>query len=122
MAKAYVIRAQGLGLIYDKVYLSPPSKEDLEKVLSAELARHGFDAEGNPRSRWVQVQEVELDEEVRSGPAPSKVSGKLSKKDADDLKKGMAPFKGAGEAPSAALATTGTGTVTNPGEAEPEKG
>lgn len=113
MAKAYVIRTQGLGIVHDKVYTSPPAKADLEKALAAELARHGHDAAGNPRKRWAMAQEVEL---LVGGeaPGPTKITGHLSKKESEELKAGLAVRKN--EAPAAAFAMSGTGTVTNPGE------
>lgn len=121
MAKGYVFRGQGLGVLVDKVYLTKPTKEDFDEVMHRELALHGFRIDGDEVSvvkRWVRLQEVELVDTVSSasGTSPGELNelvyGELDEASLREiLTSSRVP-----EAEATLIEMHGTGTVTNPGE------
>lgn len=58
--KVYVLRGQGIGVIYDRIYFRWPTPEQIEAAMAYELERHGVSPEGKPIERWVRVQTLEL--------------------------------------------------------------
>jgi hypothetical protein len=112
----YIIRAQGLGYLTDKVYSDLPTQADLAAVLKAELAAFGIDPKtGEPRERWVRAEEIDL--EPGSPGGPKLLAGKASLEEIEALR-GAAERAGVvtGAAVTSPLPVefAGVGTVTNP--------
>lgn len=113
----YIIRAQGLGYLTDKVFADLPTQADLAAVLKAELAAHGIDPKtGEPRVRWVRAEEIEI--------APGSPGGKPlleGQATLDEIAAMRAAAAKSFAAENAGLASaglpvgSGVGTVTNPG-------
>jgi hypothetical protein len=122
MAKGYVFRGQGLGVITDKVFLQWPSKADFDEVMRRELSLHGFQIDGDAVTvikRWVRVQEVELvgvdlpaGAETCPGELNELVYGELDEASLREIL--TAPREPTGTA--TLIEMSGTGTVINPGE------
>ncbi len=122
MAKGYVFRGQGLGVVTDKVYLQWPSKSDFDEVMQRELSLHGFSINGDEvavTKRWIRVQEVELvglQDVLDAEPAPGQLNefvyGELDEASLREILAG--PREPTGATPL--IEMNGTGSVTNPGE------
>ncbi len=117
MKTGYQLRGQGIGVVFDKLYENYPSQEEFDAVMKRELESHGFDPEtGEPRERWVRVQEVAVDdgkcgpETVCKAKLNEFVSAKLTKEAVDELRKPHAAQGGAAGASTFQL--SGAATVT----------
>ncbi len=112
----FIIRAQGLGYLTDKVYSDLPTKADLEAVLKAELAAFGINPKtGEPRERWVRVEEIAL--EPGSPGGSRQLAGTATLKEIAALRSAAeAAFaqENAGLASAGLPVGAGVGTVTNP--------
>lgn len=115
MKTGYMLRGQGIGVVFDRVYENFPSKKDFEDVMRRELELHGFDpATGEPRERWVRVQTVEIDDGKPSAADTCKarldefVVGKLSDEDVAKIKK----RKTGGSADALPFAVSGVANVS----------
>ncbi len=125
MSTVYMIRCQGIGVIPDRVYLRPPTLEELKEALVTEVERHGLDGDGKPRVRWVMVQEAEAHgDESHEGVAfdptvhTRKVEGMLDAETTarilQEKAEGAPPDTAVSDTPKTAL--HGSGAVTNPGD------
>lgn len=113
MTKAFMIRGQSGGVDYTRVFLKPPTREQLTEALRHELRNHGFDNSGKPKKRWVRVHVIEL---LEGGGADENVQleGILSEADLKKMFEEAPPgqmLAGVGE-----VVAQGTGKVLNPGD------
>lgn len=125
MSTVYLIRCQGVGVIPDRVYLRPPTIDELKKALVYEVERHGLDKDGNARVRWVMVQEAEaVDDGTFQGvvfdPAlhTCKLEGMLDPETVTRIldEKAESPTPDTAVSGTAKVALHGAGSVTNPGD------
>lgn len=132
MSKAYMIRGQGIGVMHDKVYLSPPPPEAMRAALVEELKRHGVvwskDENGKLAAtgteRWVQTQITEIVDGQPMGDleGPVQIRGCLDENDITELLNEVnANPPGWHGAAAHVMSMTGTGIVTPPGETPPEQ-
>lgn len=118
MAKVYIIRTQGCGFLFDKVYANPPSKDDVKAALKRELFLHGVDPKtGEPRPRWARVVAIEFDEGKSDDPAPGETTYQLDAETLEAARRAAAEPK-VGKADSAMIQMTGEGRVIPPGDPE----
>lgn len=113
----YIIRAQGLGYLTDKVYSDLPTQADLAAVLKAELSAFGIDPKtGAPRERWVRAVEIDIDPGSAAG--LREMTGQASLAEIAAMRAAAeAAFasENAGLAAAGLPVGSGFGTVTNPG-------
>ena len=77
--KAYLIRSQTDGILTDRIFLSPPTKDEMTEVLGRNLAQHGH-VGGVPVERFVSFVEVEVIGESQDPVegTPTRVTGILT--------------------------------------------
>lgn len=125
MSTVYLIRCQGVGVIPDRVYLQPPTIDELKAALVYEVERHGLDKDGGARVRWVMVQEAEavgdgtfqgvaFDPELHM----RKVEGMLDPETITRIltEKAESPPPDTAVSDTAKMALHGAGLVMNPGD------
>lgn len=123
LAQAFLIRCQGRGILTNRVYLFPPTEMMMRKELETTLLLHGHDRSGTAKERFVSYVPCEI---AANSPlpwheypaTPPRVTGKLTPEESAAVLKGKpAPApSGVAVAAQKAIQTTGTGTVTNPGD------
>jgi hypothetical protein len=117
--KGYMIRGQASGILTDRVFLRPPTEDEIDEALANELVRHGFDKEGKPRERWVMIIEVDIIDGDRTSPAPLAVNerkkGILTEEQVTEMLKNR-PEPGTAVSAAPEIVVRGTGRVINPGD------